>query len=113
MTDDQPPPGFLVGAQIRTAAREGIPITVRQRGHDTSGTIILKINRLDGTAHVLTQVRMGDEIVWSPIGRIDPMPEAEAERAMDKQATIDPDSWLLEIEDREGRHWFPGRIAKF
>jgi len=113
MSDHQIPVGLMVSAQIRIAAREAVPIVVRQRGHDTIGTIVLKINRLDGTAHVLTQVRMGDEIVWNPISRTDPMPDADAERAMQRQADMDPDSWLLEIEDREGRHWFPGRVVKF
>ncbi|MGE3622701.1 MAG: DUF1491 family protein [Bdellovibrionales bacterium] len=113
MSDDKPPASFLIGAQIRIAAREGIPMVIRRRGDESIGAIILKINRLDGTAHILTQVRMDDELMWSPVSRTDPMPEADAERYLEKQAKIDPDSWLVEIEDRQGRHWFPGRIVKF
>ena len=33
---------------------------------------MLKINRLDGTAEVLTQVRYNEERVWSPISRARP-----------------------------------------
>jgi hypothetical protein len=40
------------------------------------------------------------------------MKEADADAYMHKQTEIDPDVWLLEIEDRQGRHWFPGRIIK-
>ncbi|MDP9128019.1 MAG: DUF1491 family protein [Pseudomonadota bacterium] len=112
MSDDGFPTAFMVNAYIRIAAREGVPITVRRRGDDTSGTIMLKINRLDGTADVLTQVRLDDQTVWSPVSRAGPLTDAEAERYMDGQAKIDPDSWLLEIEDRQGRHWFPGRVLK-
>ena len=112
MADDRPQSGFLIGAQIRLAAREGIPITVRKRGDETFGAIILKINRLDGTAHVLAQSRMDDEIVWNPVSRTDPLPEDEAERYLARQGDIDPDSWILEVEDRQGRHWFPGKVIK-
>lgn len=108
--DDKLPAGLLVSAQIRTAARAGIPITLRRRGDETRGVIILKINLLDGTARVLTQARRGDEIVWLPATKTDPMPEPEAEKYLEKQARIDPDSWLVEIEDKEGRTWFPGRV---
>lgn len=112
MDNDRPPTGFLIAAQIRIAAREGIPVIVRRRGDEAHGAIILKIDRLDGTSHVLAQVRMGDEVVWNPVSRQDPLPEAEAERALAKQAQIDPDSWLIEIEDKEGRHWFPGPVVR-
>ncbi len=104
------PTDFMINAQIRIAGREGVPITVIRRGHGASGTIILKINRLDGTARVLTQVRYNDELVWSPVSHTDPMAERDADSYLARQADIDPDSWLLEIEDREGRHWFPGKV---
>ncbi len=110
MANDTPHPAFLVSAQMRIAGREGVPMIVRRRGDENSGTIILKIDRLDGTAHVLAQARMGDEVVWNPVSRTDPMPEKEAERLFMRQADIDPDLWLVEIEDKQGRPWFPGRV---
>ena len=113
MSDDRLPTDLMISAHIRIAAREGVPITIRRRGDNDSGTIILKVNHLDGTARVLSQVRYDDELVWSPVSRIDPMSEADADRYLDRQAEIDPDSWLLEIEDRKGRHWFGGRVLKF
>jgi len=39
------------------------------------------------------------------------MAENEAEGYLARQAEIDPDCWILEIEDRQGRHWFPGRVV--
>ena len=107
------PVDLLVSATIRTAAREGVPVTVLRHGHNASGTIMLKINRLDGTARVLTQVRYEGELVWSPVGRSDPMAEAEADKYLASQAAIDPDSWLIEIEDRQGRTWFQGKVMQF
>ena len=107
------PTDFMISAHIRIAAREGVPITVVRRGHNASGAILLKINRLDGTARVLSQVRYDDELVWAPVSRTDPMAEAEADRYLARQAEVDPDLWLIEIEDRQGRTWFPGKVMKF
>ncbi|MDX2027084.1 MAG: DUF1491 family protein, partial [Alphaproteobacteria bacterium] len=90
MTNDLLSTDLLINAQIRIAAREGVPIVVRRRGDNTGGTIILKINRMDGTAEILTQVRYEDERVWSPVSRGAPMSEADADLYLDKQARIDP-----------------------
>ena len=113
MSEEKVPPDLMINAQIRIAAKEGVPITVIRRGDSNSGTIILKINHLDGTARVLSQVRHNDELVWSPVSRTDLMTESDANRYLDDQTRIDPDSWLLEIEDKQGRHWFPGKVIKF
>jgi len=112
MSDETLATDLLVSAHIRIAARAGVPIVVRRRGYNSSGTIVLKINLLNGQARVLTQARFGDELVWT-VGRDDPMSDQDAEANMERQAAIDPDSWLVEIEDKQGRHWFPGRIVGF
>ena len=105
------PTEMMISAQRRIAAREGVPITVVRRGYNASGTILLKINRLDGTARVLSQVRYDDELAWSPVSRTDPMDEKAAEAYLAKQADVDPDLWIIEIEDKQGRHWFPGKVV--
>jgi hypothetical protein len=101
---------LLISAQRRIAANEGVPLTIVRRGYNAVGTILLKINRLDGTARVLSQIRYNDELVWSPVSRTDPMPDRDAEAYLAKQANIDPDLWIVEIEDKQGRHWFPGKV---
>ena len=105
------PTEMMINAQTRIAAREGVYITVARRGYDASGTVLLKINRLDGTARVLNQVRYEDELVWSPVSQTDPMDEKAAEAYLARQAAIDPDIWIIEIEDKQGRHWFPGKVV--
>ena len=105
------PTDMLVSAQRRIAANEGIPLTIVRRGYSSVGTILLKINRLDGTARVLSQVRYDDELVWSPVSKTDPMDEKDAEAYLARQADIDPDLWIIEIEDKQGRHWFPGKVV--
>lgn len=109
MSDERLPTEFIVGAQIRRAAKDGVPITIVRRGDRAGGSIILKINLLNGMAHVLMQVRMDEDLVWSPATTTDPLSEADADKFMARQAGFDPDLWLIEIEDRKGRHWFPGK----
>ncbi len=110
MSEARPPTSLYVGSVARAAEREGVPITVTHRGDPNSGTIILKINLLNGTARVLTEARDGDERVWTPATNQDPMPEAKAEAYLSRQTATDPDVWLVEIEDKKGRLWFPGKV---
>lgn len=109
MSETQISTDFIINAQIRIAARQGVPIVVLRHGDNSVGTILLKINLLDGTAHVLTQVRYDDELVWAPATTTETVSEAEADLYLERQAQRDPDAWILEIEDKQGRHWFEGR----
>lgn len=103
---------LLVSAQIRRAAQEGVSIIPVKRGDPQSGALLLKINLLNGTARLLTQVRDDEELGWCPVGPSDPMPDREADLYCERQAEFDPDLWLIEIEDKQGRLWFPGKEIK-
>jgi len=104
---------LYVSAHIRAAQREGVPITVIRKGDLSSGSLILKINLLNGQARVLIEARYDDKRVWTPALPQDPMPDREADLYMDRQSEVDPDAWLIEIEDKQGRIWFPGRVVAF
>jgi hypothetical protein len=102
---------MYVAAHIRQASRAAVPMTVIRRGDPSSGALILKINLLNGTARVLIEIRDDDARVWTPATHNDPMPESDADAYLARQADIDPDAWLIEIEDKQGRVWFPGRVV--
>lgn len=106
------PTDLRIRAQIRIAAAQGIPMMVVHKGDPDSGTIYLKINRLDGTAEILSQIRSeGGDLVWMSITERKGWPEREADTYLFQQQDFDPDLWIVEIEDREGRHWFPEKIV--
>lgn len=92
-----------IKAIIRRAEVAGAQAFVVRRGAEEAGALFLKISRLDGTSTVLTQARRGEgELVWTrPLG--DAADEAKARAYFEKQMRFDPDLWILEIEDREGR----------
>lgn len=108
--NDLIPTNLLISAQTRIAAQNGVSMIVLNKGDPSNGAIFLKINRLDGTFEVLSQIRLDEELVWSALGKGEPMTEEQADSYLAKQADFDPDLWIVEIEDREGRPWFPGKV---
>ena len=103
--------GIFVRALIRRAEVAGAQAYVVRKGAEEAGAIFLKISRLDGTGTVLNQARAGDgELVWArPLG--DSVDDAKASAYFERQIKFDPDIWIVEIEDREGRAFVDENIA--
>jgi hypothetical protein len=95
--------GIFVRALIRRAEVAGAQAYVARKGAEDAGAVFIKIARLDGTCLVLDQARRGEgELVWvKPLG--DSADEDRARAFFEKQIRFDPDLWIVEIEDREGR----------
>ena len=90
-------------ALIRRAEVAGASAFIVRKGAEEAGAVILTLSRLDDTCLLLNQARNGKgELVWArPLG--DWGDEAKARTWLDKQVRFDPDLWIVEIEDREGR----------
>jgi len=95
--------GIFVRALIRRVQVAGASAFVVRSGAEEAGSIILKIAKLDGSVLVLNQARNAKgELVWAQaLGGW--VAEARAADWCDKQVKFDPDLWIVEIEDREGR----------
>ncbi len=94
-----------VKAHIRRLATVDIPAFVARRGDNTAGAVLVKVNRLEAGCTVLSPANRGDgERFWLRATGAEPVPEAEAEAYIARQLRRDPDIWVLEIEDRDGRH---------
>lgn len=92
-----------IQAIIRRAEVAGAQAFLVRRGSEEAGALFLKLSRLDGTYTVLNQARRGEgELVWTkPVGEW--VGNEAVAKYLDKQLRFDPDIWILEIEDREGR----------
>lgn len=103
--------GFFVRALIRRAEVAGAQAYVVKKGSEEAGAVFLKINRLDGTSMVLNQITLGDdERGWArPLG--ESCDEERVRAYFEKQQKFDPDLWIVEIEDREGRTFVDEKIV--
>ena len=104
---------FWVSAHLRRCAAEGVVAVLRRRGSAESGAILLKVDRLDGTA-VLLGPAPQSEAEPDGIRRFVPI-HAEpfidagaAEARLQREIRFDSDLWIVEIEDRAGRPFLDG-----
>ena len=103
--------GLWASAYVRRCNVEGVFAAVRRHGADEAGAIFIKVNRLDGTADVYApapQTAFEDhpeDRAFSPALKAMPAADAEAEAYLARQIRFDPDVWIIETEDRAGRHF--------
>jgi hypothetical protein len=106
-----------VAAYIRRCNGVGAYAVVRRRGAEEAGAIFVKLNRLDGTAELygpapqsaFDDARPSDRMFSASIPG-QPAPEEKIEERLTKEVRFDPDVWIVEVEDRAGRH-FLDRLA--
>ena len=94
-----------VKAHIRKCNAQAIPVTVVRRGDDQAGALIIKVNQLALGCTILVPANTLDGgRKWRRATGENLVPENEADTYIENQLKMDPDIWVLEIEDRLGRH---------
>ena len=112
MTDPRLKSGMLIQAGVRMCSNRGVPAMVVRRGDPDGGAIYIKINRFENGCAVLSQVRMEKgRLGWLRATGAEPVTEADADKYIQRQAKYDPDLWVLEIEDRDGRNPFDDPVV--
>ena len=94
---------FWVHAYLARLRLADIPAFVVAHGDDTAGAVLVKLSTLDGRARAFqrgfdlgTGGRHWQELIAGP--------EPEVDGAIARQRGFDPDLWVIEVEDRQGRH---------
>ena len=80
-----------------------IPAFIVKRGDNTAGAVLVKLNTLDGSACCYQRsfdLMTGDR-KWMVLAEGE---EASVDVSITKQCSFDPDLWVIEVEDRQGRH---------
>ena len=96
---------------MRRCQTEGVFGAVRRRGAEEAGAVFVKVALLDGKAMLYVPAPQTVYDESRPIERIftptspESMPEASVEERLVKEVRFDPDVWIVEIEDRAGRHF--------
>ena len=107
-----------VAAYIRRCNVEGAFAAVRRRGAEEAGAIFVKVNRLDGTAELYGPAPQSLVEGAGPTERLfcrslpePPAPDATVEARLARELRFDPDVWIIEVEDRAGRHFLDQVVA--
>jgi hypothetical protein len=110
--------GIWVAAYIRRCQIEGAQAVLRRRGADEAGAVFIKVSKLDGTAEIFgpapqssfDEARPADRAFIRSL-KADAPSEADAEAYLGKQVKFDPDVWIVEVEDRAGRHFLDSVVT--
>ncbi|MDP8918387.1 MAG: DUF1491 family protein [Pseudomonadota bacterium] len=99
---------FWVSAYLRRCSVEGVDAALRRRGAAEAGAVFVKVDRLDGTADLYgpaPQLYVDDsgERLFSPI--LQGVMPLDVEERMTRELRFDSDLWLVEVDDRAGRHF--------
>ena len=101
-----------VGALIRRVEIGGGFAVVARKGDPRAGAVLVKVlNRSDGSARLLAEATRGDgDRVWmEPVASRE---ERELDAYVERAVRIDPDVWVVEIEDKAGRHFLVEPVEK-
>jgi hypothetical protein len=94
---------FWVDAYLARLRVFDIPAFVVAHGDDTGGAVLVKLATLDGKAALYQRsfdLASGAR-VWVELAS---GPERDVDAAVTRQRGFDPDLWVIEVEDRAGRH---------
>lgn len=102
------PAHLWVSALLRRASVAGAFATIVHRGDEDRGDVLVKVTRARGEAQLYAPA-------FNPEGpsefeRLASEDEAAADALIAKRLKSDRDLWVVEIEDREGRHFLTEKV---
>ena len=92
-----------VSAYLARLRLTEIPAFVVKRGDATAGAVLVKLNTLDGQACCYQRsfdLQTGERR-WMVLTE---GAEADVDATVTRQCGFDPDLWVIEVEDKQGRH---------
>ncbi len=110
---------LIVAACIRAAVAAARPAVVLRKGDPDSGAILVKTLARDGAATLYGQASAYDQApehagdpAWRRLTGPGPAPETEIDARIAREASIDPDIWVVEVMDDDHDHPLNPRILK-
>lgn len=109
-----------VAAYLRRCGVEGVFAAVRRRGAEEAGAVFVKVSRLDSTAVLygpapqtaFDEAHPFDRAFVAVTDASQPKPDADVEAFLAREARFDPDVWIVEVEDRDGRHFLDNALIR-
>jgi hypothetical protein len=102
-----------VAAYLRRCGTEGASAVLRRRGAAEAGAIFVKVDRLDGRAALYGPAPQsaagatgrGVERIFTRAHAPEWINSDDADKRLAREIAFDPDLWIVEVENREGRAW--------
>ncbi len=92
-----------VDAHLRRAHGAGAFAVIARRGDDDAGAVAVKVYLGARAAKLFIQSRdLDGALIWREPFENDPC-EEKIDAWLAREISIDPDLWIIEIEDRDGR----------
>ncbi len=106
------PSDIWVAALIRRANKEGAFAVVTRKGDPRAGAILVRVwNSRASEMHIYAEaLNAKGESVW--IEPVSATSEADLEAYVQRAVRIDPDIWVVDIEDVTGRHFLVEPVEK-
>ena len=100
-----------VGALIRRAELAGAFAVVERKGDPRAGAVLVKVlDRKARTIRLFSEAFRGDgERVWMQPVKGD---EADLDAYIERSRRVDPDLWVVEIDDADGRHFLTEAVEE-
>jgi hypothetical protein len=103
------PTELWIKAYLRGLSAQGIFAAVFKHGDDDLGTIWVKVNCLNGQAILLGPApeplhETTPDRQWLRMHKAATVTDADADTQLARACAFDSDLWIIEIEDRAGRH---------
>lgn len=108
-----------VAAYLRRVNASGASAVLVRRGAEEAGPIFIRIDRLDGTGELYSPAPQSAYDEASPTDRLftrrfpgGPAPAERLAEAIARELRMDPDLWLIDVEDRDGRNFLDELVVE-
>jgi hypothetical protein len=99
-------------ALIRRAELGGAAAFVVRKGDAERGAVLVKVSTLDGRARLYEPALGpdGGDVFLDLSHGVEGDADAAVEEMIAARVRYDPDLWVIEIEDRDGRHFLTEKV---
>ena len=106
-----------VRAYLRRCQAEGIPVVIVRRGDEAAGAIFIRVDTLDGNVSLFGPAPSGSagsetDRRWVNCFTSRRTTAEEAARYLAREIDFDPDIWIVEVEDKAGRHFLGDSVVE-
>ncbi len=98
--------GVWVAAYMRTVRLQDGFAYLAQRGSEEAGSVLIRFEKPgEGWIVLSPGYGMDGERTWMRATGPQPVSAADADAYIQRRLKTDPDLWVVDIEDRQGRHF--------